>query len=446
MNLKKLLFAGSLLFSVTSVYATNARVEAMGKSTTFIMDDMSIFDNPANIGIFPNFLVGEFGSYAQENLTVGENRDPQYPWFGGIFSMGLGDDIGLDPKVSIAGAFNRQDDWFRYLPQAVIVDDEVLGQRTVDIPTPITNFDGFLGMSDERGNLFGVHVYAGIQDGIQDNQVLDQAAFAQILKLDFGTNYQYDEDVDLEVALGIGRIAFGDMESNPFGGEYSFYGFTRLFSTIKEINGELVPSASFEIINAGSKTVTNAQAGMGVNVSLDRGFFWLGFEGLYRSTDQANLVVGSGDFDGVDGVDVSESGSEIEYIYEDQRADNSASGVDIQEEIGGRVSFGIERNIWYDWFVIRVGGQKEILWNECQVNNTLSLGNEYSALCGANGQHWRTNPAGDGTAGDHVGFGFGINVEEKLKVDAVLSEDILFRNPFQGGGRWVSRISGSYSF
>lgn len=96
--------------------------------------------------------------------------------------------------------------------------------------------------------------------------------------------------------------------------------------------------------------------------------------------------------------------------------------------------------------MIRVGGQKEILWNECQVNNTLSLGNEYSALCGANGQHWRTNPAGDGTAGDHVGFGFGINVEEKLKVDAVLSEDLLFRNPFQGGGRWVSRISGSYSF
>lgn len=451
MSLKNVLLAGSVLLTASSVFATNARVEAMGKSSTFIMDDISIFDNPANIGIYPNFLVGEFGSYAEEDLTVGQNKDPQKPWFGGIFSMGLGDDIGLDPKVSIAGAFNREDDWFKYLPEAVIVDDASgvsPDPQYVSVPTPITNFDGFLGMSDEEGNLFGIHVYAGIQDGIEDNGTLNKAAFAQVLKLDVGTNYQYDEDVDLEIALGIGRVAFGNMDSNPFSGGYSFYGSGRLFSTISEINGELVPAASFEIIDAGEKTVTNAQAGMGVNVSLDRGFFWLGLEGVYRSTDLGSFQALNAETLGLEADLVDNKGDTILYIAEDQRdeLETASRGIDNQEEIGGRISFGIERNIWYDWFVIRVGGQKEIMWNECRINNALSDSREVSGLCGSNGQHWKTNAAGDGTAGDHVGFGFGVNVEEKLKVDFVVAEDLIFRNPFQGAGRMVSRISASYSF
>lgn len=455
MSLKKVLLASSLL--VSSAVATNSRVDAMGKSSTFIMDDISIFDNPANIGIYPNFLVGEFGSYADEELVVGQNRDPQQPWFGGIFSMGLGDDMGLDPKVSIAGAFNRKDDWFKYLPDGVIVSDPLNDYAYVDIPEPITNFDGFLGMSDEEGNLFGMHIYAGIQDGIQDDGVLNSVAFAQILKLDIGTNYQYSEDIDWETALGIGRVAFGNMNSNPFSGNYSFYGFTRMFSTIEEINGELVPAASFEIIDAGEKTIVNADAGIGVNVSLDRGFFWLGLEGVLRQVDHGSFTRINASTPEVEGKDgtlgdlVNSQGDTLLYIVEDQQGKNDrldrTRGIDTQDELGGRISFGIERNIWYDWFVIRVGGQKEILWKECQVNNATSIANDdISPLCGGNGQHWKTNAIGDGTAGDHVGFGFGINVEEKLKVDAVLAEDVLFRNPFQGSGRWVSRISASYSF
>jgi hypothetical protein len=48
-----------------------------------------------------------------------------------------------------------------------------------------------------------------------------------------------------------------------------------------------------------------------------------------------------------------------------------------------------------------------------------------------------------------VGFGIGINVEEKLKVDATLAEDILytFGNLFSGPTHHViSRISATYSF
>ena len=109
----------------------------------------------------------------------------------------------------------------------------------------------------------------------------------------------------------------------------------------------------------------------------------------------------------------------------------------------GTITFGIERNIWWDWFVIRVGGQKSILYTKCDVNEKNKSG---QGICREDGNFFSTNPLADGTADDHVGFGFGINIEEKLKIDVTVAEDLLFRNPFQGEGRIFSRISATYSF
>ncbi|MCL2100649.1 MAG: hypothetical protein FWH22_02910, partial [Fibromonadales bacterium] len=91
-----------------SAFATNARVESMGKNSKFIMDDISIFDNPANISLYPNFLIGELGHYLypEGSVRTGENRDPLDPWFGGIFSL----DIGGGNSLSIAGVLNRRDE------------------------------------------------------------------------------------------------------------------------------------------------------------------------------------------------------------------------------------------------------------------------------------------------------------------------------------------------
>jgi hypothetical protein len=112
------------------------------------------------------------------------------------------------------------------------------------------------------------------------------------------------------------------------------------------------------------------------------------------------------------------------------------------------ISFGIERNIWWDWFVIRVGGQKSILYTDCDVNNKNAdkYNDKQYGICKDDGNFFSTNPLGDGTSKDHIGFGFGINSEEKLKIDVTVAEDLLFRNPFQGEGRLFSRISATYSF
>ena len=94
------------VLGVGSAFATFARVESMGKNTTYIMDDVSIFDNAANINLYPNYLIGEFGPYTQD-VPTGTNMDPQHPNFGGIFSLSLGDENNPDPRLSIGGLFGR---------------------------------------------------------------------------------------------------------------------------------------------------------------------------------------------------------------------------------------------------------------------------------------------------------------------------------------------------
>ena len=169
-----------------------------------------------------------------------------------------------------------------------------------------------------------------------------------------------------------------------------------------------------------------AQVGLGINVALDRGFFWMGLDFIW---------------DKLEAHDWSIDYTTGERVYNSY--DNDDPAWDERRDIGGMISFGIERNIWWDWFVIRVGGQKSILYTDCDQNEK---NKGRSGICTDSGNFFSTNPLANGTADDHVGFGFGINIEEKLKIDVTVAEDLLFRNPFQGEGRIFSRISATYSF
>jgi hypothetical protein len=184
-------------------------------------------------------------------------------------------------------------------------------------------------------------------------------------------------------------------------------------------------SASF--VQAPGIKNKHAQVGVGINVALNRGFFWLGADFIWNE-----LKAHDWDVDYNTGVSTYNSQHYNYDLLWDKRT-----------ETGGQISFGIERNIWFDWFVIRVGGKKSILYTQCK-QDPRNIGK--SGVCTESGNFFSTNPLGDGTMDDHVGFGFGINIEEKLKIDATVAEDLLFRNPFQGEGRFLSRISATYSF
>ena len=416
------------VLEVGSAFATFARIESMGKNTTYIMDDVSIFDNPANINLYPNYLIGEFGPYTQD-VPAGTNQDPMHPNFGGIFSLSLGDENNPDPRLSIGGLFGRiNDELARYLPTYVIGDN---AKKIAKVPETVTNFDGFLGGTLSSGDAWGLHIYIAHQDGGEETasgmyQVNDDA-YSSIVQADAGLNMQFGGNIDFEFSFALARIQFGPDHKNFFDdGDFSFLVKSRAFFTLEAIDGELVPALSANFIEAPGIDNKHAQVGVGINVALDRGFFWLGADFVWNQLKAHDWT-----FNYTTG----------ESTYNSQNNDDPAW--DKRRDIGGMISFGIERNIWWDWFVIRVGGQKSILYTSCDQNDKNKGKN---GVCNDDGNFFSTNPLADGTADDHVGFGFGINIEEKLKIDVTVAEDLLFRNPFQGEGRIFSRISATYSF
>ncbi|MDQ3003667.1 MAG: hypothetical protein M3Y08_20715, partial [Fibrobacterota bacterium] len=336
---------GLMVFGMAyPVWATYSRVESMGKRADFFMDDISIFDNPANMNIFPNFLIGELGTYRAvpgdslgASAEVRRNMDPANSWFGGIFSYSLSknkESGNLYPQISLGGAFNRQDE-----EMAALLPDIVDGNQ---VPDPATNFDGFLGMTLANGGMLGSHVHIAMQEGA--NQVNGQIqgvpsgnVNVYMLRGDLGLNWPIARNVDGELSLGLASIAYGPGSIDP---EMSFFIKGRAFSTLEIINGELVPIFNYSVFQAPGQTFSKLHFGVGVNVSLDRGFFWLGVQGLFDENEQQGMTDSAG-----------------LAVY------NSAISAASNETIrGGRVSFGIERNVWWDWLVLRVGGQKEITY------------------------------------------------------------------------------------
>jgi hypothetical protein len=424
--------AAATVAGSVSAFATNARVESLGKNSTFIMDDISIFDNSANINLYPNFLIGELGNYLYPTgvITPGQNRDPLDAWFGGIFSL----KIGADNSVSIAGVLNRKEErLLKYFPD-IIRDSNGNEKRA---PLPVTNFDGFLGTNLDN-KAFGIHIYIAHQDGLSGNDEITSDAFVSAVQLDLGTNIEISSDYSIEASIGTARMQYGPRDRKFFDSDLisSFFDI-RLFSRVVAINGHLIPVASFRNMNAPGRDELDAGGGIGVDAAFDRGFFWLGLKFFYNQQRAGSTWV-KNIYD--------------ETVYTDL-AEDDAWGDEMTRlrQVGGTISFGIERNIWWDWFVIRVGGQKTIAYADYnstdEINHSiLCPTNVRTSRCTSNGNYFVTNVSNDGTKNDNVGFGFGINIEEKLKIDATVAEDVMFRNPFQGEGRLISRISATYSF
>jgi hypothetical protein len=423
MTRKSLFAAAALLGLTTSVFATDARIEAMGKSAKFITDDISIFDNPANIGRYQNYLIGEFGSFT-DNVQPGVNQDPTRPWFGGIFALGLSDDKSSPPQLNIAGVFNRVDqDLQSFLPARVITNKA----DTLDVPTTATNFDGFLGFTSNDGNQFATHLHIALQDGGDGLGQVNTNSYAALMRADFGANFKLTDDAWWEVSAGASRVHFGADQSDFW--DAGYWGgriMTRIVSTFEFLNGELVPRGEYSVLNAQDRRKSHFDMGLGLQVNMPSNMlFWLGGE-YFQEEDN------TGGYEYINGLVVKDQRDESYWKNE---------GRGFAKEYGGRIGFGIERNIWTKWLMVRVGGTKKISWMRCKPADGQEQG-----FCGQEGTYYTTNASGNGMPDDHVGFGIGVDVEERLKVDAVVSEDALYRNPFQGGGRIFSRVSATYKF
>lgn len=381
-----ILAAGCILGS----YATDARVVSMGKHDAFFMDEVSVFRNPANVSIYPNMVYGSYGKFA----TNDTNSKLLDPFFGVIVSYSLNEETdagGQYPMLSLGAVFNRYDEALDYVTKGT---SDFIGNANSNLKDPVGKFDFILGYVLQNGVMLGAGTYLAMQNVEYNSERFE----TKLYKGNLGLNWPVAKTMDLEISIGGGSITAVDANETLAESDYFGRFEIRLFSALAGINGDFVPRARIDVLNIerDNKLKVDVAAGLGFNLNIDKGFFWAGLEFLYGQMDK-----------------------------------NSSESV---QNVGGRVSFGIERNILWEWFVIRVGGQKSLM-----VKNT-----------GTNETQLIENPSFDETENDLVGLGFGINIENRLRIDFVASEifPYTFSNLISSGQQkyLFNRVSATYSF
>jgi hypothetical protein len=410
-NMKKVV-AGILIAGyMVSVFATDARVITMGRHDNFFMDEVSIFKNPANINIYPNMVYGSYGEYRPTASDTGQyaalkrtNRDPSDPFFGSIVSYSLkqnAENRNQYPMFSFGAIFNRRDEILDFITPGTL---KYWGGAADIMRSPAGKIDLLAGYVLENGAMLGVGTYLAFQSETEESRVQFETS---VYKGSAGVNWPVARSTNLELSVvggilrALGTDYTGQTDVLIANNRWFLKGDMRLFSALSMINGDFVPHVSAQKVTLGEDgeiTYTDIAGGLGLNVNIDKGFFWAGVEGLYK--DYVNV------------------------------RDTNTTG------IGGRVSFGIERSIMRDWFVIRVGGQKILFLTE-----KISRGITRSM--------WEENIAADASDNDLVSLGFGLNVENRLRIDFVAAEDLAytFTNLFSGPQHHLfTRVSATYSF
>jgi hypothetical protein len=392
----------------------------MGRQDNFFMDEVSVFRNPANISFYPNMVYGSYGVYREtpaEDTTMyaalsRKNRDPENPFFGALVSYSLkkntekkgSERIIQYPMISFGAVVNRRDELLDYITPG---NSRFVGPSSAVIRPPTGKLDLLAGYVLENGAMIGVGTYLAFQSFTENGMVQSETS---VYKGTAGINWPVAQTTNLEVsgAAGIMR-SMGDSSrflNSPktvvADNDFFVKGDARLFSGLSLLKGDLVPHVGGLLINLKDDLhqdiqISEINAGVGVNVNIDKGLFWTGVEGIYRRLSGA---------------------------------DSTRTG------IGGRLSFGIERSIWREWFIIRVGGQKTLLYNSVQ----LPTGDR---------SYWEENDPSDGSDNDLVSLGFGLNVENRLRLDFVAAEDVAytFANIVSGPQHHLfTRVSATYRF
>ena len=398
-------------FAVGS-YATDARVAVMGRQNTpwFYRDEVSVFNNPADMSLYPNLIYGSFGWIPNDATTqnfTDLNFDPYDPHFGGMISYRFSEEEN-GPMLSIGAFVNRRD----YMVDKLLAAGgtwsgsesgfEAGNEGKNKLLDPLGKLDVMFGYDIGNGLALGLGVYTAFQTEKEGGDVKNQTEF---YKGSLGLNWNIEQGLDFEASVnaGITTAKYDTTGSRDLPnadlyvvseGEYFLRGDVRFFSAVPAINGSFVPQVSLEYLKLNEENIIDLNGGVGINMNIDRGFFWAGLQGVYTQVNGGNN-------------------------------DNSS--------IGGRLSFGIERNVVWDWFLIRVGGQKELRFKSDGKNNS----------------SWWENESSDGSDGDLVGLGFGINIDNRLRIDFVASEDLpyTFTGLISGSPHHLfNRVSATYRF
>ena len=401
--MKRVLVLLSMLLASQSIFANEARIISMGKSDAYFMDEMSVFRSPGNISLYSNLLVGDFGNYMdnsdqQKDTYTLENQDPVNPWFSAI--VGLGGDgeqnIGM---FSLGLAVNRIDKydtlWFDHYKNDSLADVEKFSPKM-----PVDLLVGYNLGNIKLGARGHISMGKWTQSTVGGANIEKSSTIARGT---LGARFNVSDGNELELAAGGNLASIDTMSSassvadNQYG--YSFLG--RMFMQISPSTDIVISGEYDKFKYTGDDEVSEINAGAGFNFLIDRGFLWAGVSGRFKS------------------------------------AEYGAEAVKVEQNLTAAVlNFGIERNVWWDWFVMRLGGNKVFGQQETKKN-------------GFTETILYTNPDATKMPDDAIGFGIGLNIEDKLRFDAVVAEDILHTgtNLMSGNVHHVfTKLSGTLAF
>lgn len=417
-----------------SAFATMGRIEGMGKSDRYLLDEMAMFTNPAYFLVYPNVLTGTLGRYT-EGYGI-ENLSEQ--WFGGWLSMG---------NVSFGAAFNRTDPlqeflvarkslnyrdegtWYKlFLPTSWDIDTvdkatfdinksdydhgnntffvfDTLSELNVqtEIPEPVGEAEAFLGYN--LGNMgIGLHLFNVMQ---QNKTNKEDSLASGVLRGDLGLVMKLSEKDLLDIVLTGARITyFSKIASGSKGlddlneATIAIGASARAYLTVASIGGQLVPSVKFSRIPIAKDTTLYVSPGIGYQREIEGGMFWSGFDYGYMK----ELDAEGGDVD-----------TTITSAY--------------------TVSFGIEKQVAWPWFILRVGGKKVIAPTKVHPHE----GDPF--------QYTGTNSDNARTVDDVIGAGVSFKVGENLRFDVAANERVPFANLFNNSLETLAtRIDATYEF
>ncbi len=406
--MKKTLFLGLLAGFLSDLYATDARVIALGGQDLFFIDEVSIFQNPANIGLYPDLLYGSLGVYRTGSDSSANSRyhEPSDPFFGGIASLPFSSDTANRRNRSaffLGGFFNRHDEMLDYLDPH---SGKYIGNPRDIMIRPSGAVDLLMGYSWRNGTAIGIGGYAASGSSTA-GPVIDSET--SLYKLNAGLRTPLFDNGAVEWSAGTGLMrAKGDSAGAGVGpvivanNDGFFRSDLRIFVPLRNTATTVVPQLHYSSMSLyhGKVSLADFSGGIGINVPLTRGLFWAGLQYLYQDDS---------------------------YFHDSSSTSN-----------GGRVSFGIEHYIVGDWLIARAGGEKVLAYTSTT----------YSGGAPSRGMVRDKLPLG-GIDSDLLGLGFGFVIKAHLHIDVVVSDDLPYTLGIVSGGSdpyLLSRVSATYQF
>ncbi|MEW6042343.1 MAG: hypothetical protein AB1633_12565 [Elusimicrobiota bacterium] len=414
-NAKIVLFL--IFFSAAFSFATLARIESMGKNRSFLKDDISAFDNPAYILEFPNLLLGSLGQVDKNTLTGGITQSEQ--WFGGWIGLG----IMKEHHIGLGIAINHSNDFLKEVfkgyslsgtgnIQSLNFTPACTTKKIVLEPIAETDIFAVYNIEDFK---FGFHVFMCDNYDSRDNEI-----FTRLVKTDIGAMYHINNKVSVEAAFGFGYLntryiwrlvpsqdttySFRDTtvykEENPL--SIFFYG--RGFIQLPQ-KSKIIPLLKLKKVNGLDGYSANVSGcGVGIEKELHRGLVWTGVEYLFSKST------------------FKDYGTSISVLRKNELFSDNI-----------QCSFGIEKQMIWEWFMLRVGATKTFAFEKLDKERNNKM---------------ETIQRTFNENSDVVGWGIALIPNQALQFDITASEEFPYTGVFNGSnnGIIVTRISATYKF